>query len=391
MVLLSTLFCFPFSVAAFDFEVTSKNAILYNLNDNMILYEKNSQERISIASMTKIMTAIIALEHIDNLNEKVTLVADDFIGLEEADASVAGFQIGEVVTYLDLLYGLLLPSGADAALALTRNVAGNRESFVALMNAKAEQLGMKNTKFQNETGLDQENQYSTVEDVAKMFQYALQNKIFETIIKTSKYTTSDKLLLLKSTSFKYIDQYGLKMDYFLGGKTGTTSKAGLCLASIASYDGIAYMLVTAGVPYPSEEPYHFYDAKNIYEYYMDHFKNFDIVTKKEKLLTLNTLYAKEKQITISAEETIKRYLPSNFKKSKLQYEYDGMQQVPFNTKVGTKLGTLSIRYQNEVLTTLDIMLKDKLTFSLSDYLLKHKAMIGLITLVLIVFIFIVVF
>ena len=114
-----------FSVKAIEFDLKSTNAILYNLDEDTILYEKNSDERVAIASLTKIMTAIVSVENIDSLDEKVTLVNKDFDTLVENNASVAGFKVNEEVTYEDLLYGLLLPSGADAAQALTRLIAGN--------------------------------------------------------------------------------------------------------------------------------------------------------------------------------------------------------------------------------------------------------------------------
>ena len=116
--------------SALELDISSKNAILYNLDNGEILYEKNADEKASIASLTKIMTALVALENIDNLDEQVIITKDDFEGLIEANAVTAGFTVGEVVTYRDLLYGLLLPSGADAAKALARNIAGSEEAFI---------------------------------------------------------------------------------------------------------------------------------------------------------------------------------------------------------------------------------------------------------------------
>ena len=115
ILLLLFIMMFTINVHAVEFDLNSNHAILYNLNDNSVLYEKSSQEKTSIASMTKIMTAIVAIENIDNLDAKVKLTYADFSGLAAANASVAGFRSGEEVTYRDLLYGLMLPSGADAA------------------------------------------------------------------------------------------------------------------------------------------------------------------------------------------------------------------------------------------------------------------------------------
>lgn len=110
---------------------------MYNLNDDAIIFEKNKDEKTEIASLTKIMTCIVAIENIDNLNDTVVMKSADFKGLAEANASVAGFSIGDKVTYMDLLMGLFLPSGADAALALANNIGGNEKNFVKLMNEKA--------------------------------------------------------------------------------------------------------------------------------------------------------------------------------------------------------------------------------------------------------------
>ena len=127
---------FTLKVNAIELNISSKNAILYNLDTNEIIYQKNANQKVSIASLTKIMTAIITIENIDDLNQRVILTKDDFKGLAEANAVTAGFTIGSTVTYKDLLYGLLLPSGADAAKALARNVAGTEEKFIQKMNEK---------------------------------------------------------------------------------------------------------------------------------------------------------------------------------------------------------------------------------------------------------------
>lgn len=375
--LLMIILCIP-SVQAIELDLYSKNAILYNLDENTVLYEKNANEKISIASMTKVMTAIVALEQIDDLDETVVLTNKDFYGLEEANASVAGFEVGQKVTYRDLLYGLLLPSGADAALALTRTTSGGRNEFIKLMNEKATTLGLKNTHFMNETGLDEEEHYSTVEDVATFFKYALKNKDFEEIIKTSSYTMSDKSFTVYGTIDKNKRRYGLKMDYLLGGKTGTTYNAGLCLASIALKDDVHYMLVTARAPY-NEGPLNLYDAKTTYEYFMDNFKNQMVLEKKDELLTLKTQYAKEKTVTFYAKEEIKKYLENDFSKKTLQYEYVGTEVITPKIKKGTKLGTVTVKNEEEVFGTVDIILEQELTFSFWGYLEYHQNIVIVIT------------
>ena len=150
---------FTVKVNALDLNISSKTAILYNLDNGEVLYEKNADEKVPIASLTKIMTALITLENIQDLNKQIILTNNDFEGLIEANAVTAGFTKGEIVTYKDLLYGLLLPSGADAAKALARNVAGSEEKFIQKMNEKVKELNLKQTNFSTVIGLDDENNY----------------------------------------------------------------------------------------------------------------------------------------------------------------------------------------------------------------------------------------
>ena len=138
--LLLIIISFSFvNVCAQDFEISAENVILYNLNDNTILYEKNSDEKVSIASITKIMTSIVALENIDDLNDYVTITLKDFNGT--VGYSKAGFNVGDKVTYEDLLYGILLPSGAEAVNAIVNNTLGYDE-FIKAINDTAKKIGL---------------------------------------------------------------------------------------------------------------------------------------------------------------------------------------------------------------------------------------------------------
>ncbi len=369
--LLISFFCYLFPVQAIDLETYSKNILLYNLDENTVLYEKSANEQIAIASLTKLMTAVVAIEHVSSLDEKVKLTYKDFEGLVEANASIAGFRIGQNPTYRDLLYGLLLPSGADAALALARNVAGSRERFVEMMNEKAKELGLVNTHFVNETGLDAKGHYSTLKEVAILFKYALKNEELSKIIKSDSYTMSDRSFTVQSSTSKNIKRYGLSMDYLLGGKTGTTSDAGLCLASIASKNGTNYMLITARAPYDKKAPYHFYDAKTIYEYFMSNYENKKVIESGDTLLTLSTQYAKEDTVNFKAKEDILKYVPKLFDEKDLVYTYDGVDTVSYKTKVGEKLGVLEVKYKGELLAKVDIVLDMRLSFDLMKYIEAH--------------------
>lgn len=136
-------------------ELHSKHAIIYDLNEDKIIYAKDSTDKISIASLTKIMTTITAINNIDDLNTEIT-ITQDMLNQVRYDASVAGLKVGDKVTYKDLLYASILPSGADATTALAISLTGSIDNFVTKMNEEVAKLNLINTQFKNVTGLDEE-------------------------------------------------------------------------------------------------------------------------------------------------------------------------------------------------------------------------------------------
>ena len=370
-IIFTFLLLFSFFVSAL--EIDSKQAILYNLNEDKIVSEKNSNEIISIASLTKIMTTIVAIENIEDLDAKVTITEKDFNGLY--DASLAGFEVGDEVTYRDLLYGTMLPSGAEASQALANNISGSVNGFAGLMNEKAKELGMKNTHFVNTSGLDINNHYSTVYDVALLLKYCLNNKTFKTIFGSTSYKTSNGELTLYST-FRYTAiKYNYKNDYILGAKTGYTDDAGKCLASIA-YDqsnDIFYLLVTTGANTSTDDAYHIKDATNIYTYYFENYGYVNLVDKDELLVSIKTKYSKNKYLNFYAKEDVSFYTKKDeFDKNKIKIIYDGVNIIDQSIKKGEKLGTVGIYYDDEYINSLDIILNDEYKFSIIYFLLQNK-------------------
>lgn len=161
-----------------ELQVESKYVTIYSLNEHSAIYEQKAHEQMYPASLTKIMTTLVALEHIDDLHKEIVLGKDIFEGLEKEGASVAGYNIDDKAQLIDLLYGTMLPSGADAARAVAKHVAGSEEGFVKLMNEKAAELKLEHTHFMNTTGLHHDNHYSTTADMAKILETALKNKTF---------------------------------------------------------------------------------------------------------------------------------------------------------------------------------------------------------------------
>jgi D-alanyl-D-alanine carboxypeptidase (penicillin-binding protein 5/6) len=236
---------------AHDLPVNSSNAILIRADNGDVLFDKNGEERIYPASMSKIMTAIVALENLRDLNEYIALNAEMYSRLYNAHASLAGFAAGERVRAIDLLYGLMLPSGAECGIGLADHIAGSESAFVDLMNDKALELGMNGTHFVNTSGLHDPQHYSTVSDMALLLRYALNNSVFYDIFTSAGHSVpptnkQEEGLTFYSTLFANIDTPDFPDGFILGGKTGYTEEAGQCLASLAEKDGTRFILVTCG-------------------------------------------------------------------------------------------------------------------------------------------------
>ena len=351
------------------------------MNDDLVIYEKDADTKTYIASLTKIMTTIVAIENIDDINEVVTVPSEALDGLIEANASVAGFKLGQKVTYKDLLYGILLPSGADATRTIAYYISGNEDNFVQLMNKKASDLGLTNTHFANTSGLDTDNHYSTVRELSIILKYALQNPLFKEIYTTNSYTTSDNSLTFKSVYSNYLNNYNLENKYIYGSKTGYTTLAGYCLSTIANYDGIEYLLITTNADGKSNYPLHIMDANMIYDYYINNYHYLDIVNKNDILLTLETKNSKQDKLEIKANETISKYLNKNISKNNLTYDYDGLKEVDYFTDKG-QIGTLNITLDNEILVTIPIIYDGGLSFSFMQFFINNLIIIIPIAIIL---------
>lgn len=219
-----------------DLELYSENALLIDLESNTVLVQKNADARIYPASMTKVMTVLVAAEHIENWDETFTMTQSIIDPLFLADASMAGFVHGEEVSMTELLYGAVLPSGAEATEALAIVTAGSEEAFAALMNEKAQALGLKDTHFVDASGLHDENHYTTLSDMAIIMQAALDNphcrEVLTSVNHTSPATTQNPEGVAMTNRFLYRirPQQTGNVD-IQAAKTGYTAQAMNCCAS----------------------------------------------------------------------------------------------------------------------------------------------------------------
>lgn len=375
------LFLSVSSISALELDFNSKNVILYNYDTDEIIYEKDADEVISIASMTKIITALVLIENIDDLDKTVVLTQEHFAGLKEAYASLAGFRLGQKVTYRDLLHGILIPSGAEAVQALAIEVFGSNEALVEKMNGRVKELGLSNTHFINPFGLDAEGHYSTVREVSTFLKEALKNETFKDIYTTRKYLVSDKSITFYSTIVEPLNMINKSANYIKGSKTGFTGDAGRCLSSLA-YDevnGIYYLLVTARA-LERVEPV--IDAVNTYEYLFENYSNHVIVEKDEIVKQVKTRYAKEKEVNIKVSEQVNIFLEnSSYDENKITLNYNIPDKIKKILKKDDKVGTLTVLYDGKEVQTVDLLVDQDMHFSIFRLFLNTILPLGALAMV----------
>lgn len=235
-----------------DLELYSSSAVLIDVQSGTVLAEKGMDEKIYPASMTKVMTLLVAAENLPDLDAAFTMTQAIIDPIYLAGASMAGFVDGETVTMRDLLYGAILPSGAEATEALAQTVAGSEEGFVAMMNEKAAALGLTNTHFMNTSGLHDENHYSTVREIALILQAAMENETCAEILSAENYRASeteqhpDGLAMTNKFLYRVHHEYALGGAEITAAKTGYTAEAMNCCASAGKTpDGRSVICVTA--------------------------------------------------------------------------------------------------------------------------------------------------
>ncbi|MEG1009262.1 MAG: D-alanyl-D-alanine carboxypeptidase family protein, partial [Clostridia bacterium] len=265
--------------------ISAGSSVVIDANSDTILYNKNMNKKIYPASTTKILTAIIAIEKL-NLDDTITVRKEE-LELVPEDSSIMYLQEGEVISVRDLLYGLMLKSGNDAANVLAYEVSGNLTDFVSLMNEKAKELHCTNTHFTNAHGFHDDNHYSTSIDMANILKYCIKNEIFKEITQTKKYkiekTNKLPARYLTNTNNLVKNNYEFK----IGGKTGFTNEAGNVLVSYAVKDDVEVVLTLYdGTKKMSDRLVKFDETLNLLNYTFDNFSKKTILKKE----TINLNY-----------------------------------------------------------------------------------------------------
>ncbi len=276
------------TVAFDDSNALTGTLLLVDTDSGQVLYSKNSDLKRPMASTVKIMTCLLALENISDLNEKITITQAPIDDVMNMGAATAGFEnhIGESYSALDIIYGVMLPSGCEAAQILAYHIGGTPENFAKMMNEKAQELGCEDTYFAEGHGLSDEN-YTTANDLVKITEYALTIPEFSKIVSSEYYTASGYSYPFINTNYLVDVQNGREYyyKYATGVKTGFTDEAGKCLVSTAKKGDDEFMCIALGAPLLEEDGYINHamtDSVDLYEWAFENYtENIEVDFKNE--------------------------------------------------------------------------------------------------------------
>ena len=329
-----------------------------------VLYSKNINEQLPMASTTKVVTAITVLQHCSNLDEYIQ-VDDSSIGVEGTSIYL---RQGETIKVKDLLYGLMLRSGNDAATALACHVGGSVEGFASLMNDFAENIGAKNSNFANPHGLDNKNHYTTAYDLALISAYALNNPVFKEIVSTKTYVIeetnkSDKRYLTNKNRLLS------SLEGCCGVKTGYTSKAGRCLVSAAERNNTTYVCVVLNCGPMFEE------STELLNSAFNEFENVKIIDKNKEIYNEYIIDKNQGKLYLYADEDF--YYPlTKSEKNNLQLEYNVKLE---NAREGDLVGEIKVFLDKHLIKTVKLYTMNKIdklldskTLSINEILWEEK-------------------
>lgn len=360
-----------------NFEIAAEGALLVNLDTEDVIYAKNIDERLYPASLTKIMTALVLYENTSDLDDETITISEYAVkSLDGTDSSTGGLKIGEVLTVRQMLYVLLLSSANEGANAIAEHVSGDVDTFVELMNTKAQELGMVGTHYANAHGLHDDDHYTTVRDMYILSKKFLSIDALKEVSFTTTYTleatnknnkrklSSTNLLLLnngqKCTAEKYKNQ-AYYYKYAKGLKTGYTDKAGRCLISTASKNGYNYLCIVMKCPVYDDNNrkirVEFGDTKALYEWAFNEFEYKQILNANQIIgeapveLSWDTDF-----VSVCPIDNISAIIPKVADDSTINYTINWSKEVySAPIKRGEVLGTCDIIYAGEILDSVTVV------------------------------------
>lgn len=366
-----------------NLNINAESAILIDGDTGKILYEKSAYEKRAPASTTKIMTALLALEHCKTTD--VATVTSEAITSVPSGYSTDLLKMGEELTIKDLLYALLLPSSNEAANVLAIHIAGSIDSFASMMNTKAMDLGCKNTHFVNPNGVHDDNHYSTAYDLSLIAKEAMKNDIFRQIVSTASYTlpNSNKYSRIDRTLITTNDlikkQSNNYYEYAIGIKTGFTTPAKNCLVSSATKDGKTLIAV---VLRSNTDNNRYNDTKTLFNYGFDNFSKKDIVKSGSTIKTIDVKNATSatKNLNLVAETGINTMVTNDKLNDTIEPQINLNEHLQAPIKKDSIVGTATYTVDN-IKYTINLKAGNEVKKSYTLYLVIAIAIIALLLII----------
>lgn len=365
-------------------EVDSDFVLLYDLDTHQVLWDKDSNEQIYPASLTKLMTLIVGIENIEDPSIMIPITEEVMRGLADQGASMAGFVEGDVVSAMDLFYGIMLPSGAECSRAIALQVAGSNEAYVGMMNDKALELGMYSTHFENTTGLHLDNHYTTLHDLALLLDYCLANPLFYEIFSTMEHICEPTNsfpggLLMQSTIYRFVhnekNPYYTNIPGLVGTKTGFTYEAEYCIAALAEHEGTRYALITAHAYVNRSTPSHIIDAGRIYNYAFNTYEKKDIFHEQNAVGEVDVNYNFSHRSTLVYPESDLGVLVS---KDDYEVVYHIPESVDATLVSGDVIGSAEVFSEGNQLAQINLVVREDIERNILLYLVINYP-VGLIS------------
>lgn len=339
-------------------------ALLVSPESDMVLYEKNADEKRYPASTTKIMTALLTLENVSDLSAVVTAEASDFENVT-SDSSNAGIKVGEQVTVKDLLYALMLPSANEAAYMLARHVGGSWEQFVDMMNERAAELGCTGTHFCNPCGLHEDDHYTTAHDLYLIAKEAMKDATFRDIVSTvqhrmAKTNLHEERIILTTNQLIFSSFQPWSYANCLGIKTGHTSQAGNCFVGYAEYGDAKLFSVVLGCSSSSKEyptvAASFTDTKSLCQWGFENFTSKTLARQGEEVTyTKVKLSTDTNQVILTAKNDLVSLLPRELDVKDLELQSDIPEEVDAPIKAGDTIGSVTYTYDGRDYGTVELV------------------------------------
>jgi len=384
-IVLFILLLIPLNVLALELpNVNSHVVLIYDLNDEVELFNINGSEKREIASLTKMLTVYTALDYEKDLNKEIT-ITDQMLLAVNPELSVHNIKVGEIYTVDELLHMCMLESAADACMAVAFDIKGNESEMAKLINQKAKDIGMNNSNFVNITGLNDDNNYSSADDLLIFLKEALKNDKYKEIFTNKKYDLRNGTSIFPTITM-IATMLNLDVSKVLGDKTGFTDPAGLCIASLIQIEDHEMIMITLGAPPILKEGFHIKDTEALIKYLEENY-NYEVLYKKDNVIkTLEIELSKQDYYEIKVDKDVNNFLPSDYDKSLVSYKYEGKDKLSYLDKDGDKIGKISYFYGDELLYEQDVVLHMNIEISYKKVLIKYKIHIIIMLLLIILLI-----